>query len=684
MDREEAKKRIDHLVEEINRHNYQYYILAQPLVSDYEFDRLLEELAALEHAYPEYASPDSPTQRLGGDITREFRQVAHRYPMLSLGNTYTRGEIAEFDARVSKILGFSPEYICELKYDGVAINLTYTRGRLSQALTRGDGEYGDEVTANIRTIKSIPLMLHGDYPDEFEIRGEIFMPRSSFERLNLEREEEGLPPFANPRNAAAGSIKMQDSASVAKRNLDCYLYYILGKSLPTRSHYNNLAKAREWGLKTSPYIARCNGLADIFSFIDEWEKGRYGLPFDIDGVVIKVNDYTSQETLGFTAKSPRWAIAFKYKAEQALTRLVSISYQVGRTGAVTPVANLEPVFLAGTTVRRASLHNADVMEKLDLHDGDYLVVEKGGEIIPKVVDVDLSKRPAEAPKAEFIKNCPECGTRLVRQAAEAAYYCPNEDACPPQIKGKLEHFISRKAMNIESLGEGKIEVLYDHGLVRNPADLYDLGPRHLLGLKKTYPPKEDGKPKVISFQEKTVSNILQGIENSIKTPFERVLYALGIRYVGETVARKLARHFRDIDSLASSNRERLMEAEEVGEKIAEAIMQYFSDPGHKAMIDRLRSKGICFSIETDEPEMLEDRLMGKSFVISGVFTGHSRDELKKLIESYGGKNVSAISTKTDYLLAGENMGPSKLMKARELGIGIISEEEFMQMIGLNT
>jgi DNA ligase (NAD+) len=679
MNREEIKKRIEELTEEIEKHNYNYYVLSKPVISDYEFDMLLEELIRLEKQFPEFASPDSPTQRVGGDITKEFRQVVHKYPMLSLGNTYSEEEIIDFDNRTRKTLLEDPEYVCELKYDGVAIGLTYLDGKLVQAVTRGDGEKGDDVLANARTIRSIPLKLKGSFPSEFEMRGEIYMPLKSFERLNKEREELGLPLFANPRNAASGSLKMQDPSEVSKRNLDCFLYFVMGEHLPFDNHYQNLMEARKWGLKIPGYIAKCLTIKEIFDFIDYWNDARRQLEFNIDGVVIKVNSIRQQQMLGFTAKSPRWAIAYKFKAEQVSTLLLSIDFQVGRTGAVTPVANLQPVQLAGTTVKRASLHNADIIAKLDIHYGDHVFVEKGGEIIPKVIGVDLSQRPGNSQPVKFAGNCPECGTALVRRENEAAHHCPNDTGCPPQIKGKLEHFISRKAMDIDSLGEGKIELLFDKGLVRNVADLYDLTYDKLIGLEKVYP-GEDGKERTISFREKTVENILKGIEQSKNTPFERSLYALGIRYVGETVARKLALHFRNIEKLREAHYEELIEAEEIGEKIAESVIQYFSNPTNIMIIERLREHGIIFEIISGQEVIVENKLGGKSFVISGVFKDHSRQELKQLIEKFGGRNSGSVSGKTNYLLAGDDIGPVKLKKARELGIKIISEEDFTSMI----
>jgi DNA ligase (NAD+) len=681
MTRQEAAARIRQLTEEINRHNHRYYVLSAPVISDFEFDRLLNELRLLEAAFPDLADPASPTQRVGSDLTREFVQVEHRYPMLSLANTYSEDEIAEFDSRVRKALGEGPEYICELKFDGVAIGLTYINGQLSRAVTRGDGTRGDDVTANARTIRSIPLTLWGEFPPEFEARGEIFMPRSSFDQLNSEREKNGLPLFANPRNAASGSLKMQNPAEVARRNLDCYIYGFYGDGLPAGNHYQSLSLGRTWGLKISPFIARCGTLEEVFAFIREWDSGRRELAFDIDGVVIKVNDYSHQEELGFTAKSPRWAIAYKFKAERVSTRLLSVEYQVGRTGAVTPVASLAPVFLAGTTVKRASLHNADIIARLDLCYDDFVFVEKGGEIIPKVIGVDLEKRAPGAQPVSFITHCPECGTRLYRNENEAAHYCPNEYHCPPQIRGKLEHFISRKAMNIDSLGEGKIEILFDNGLLRDPADLYELTYEQLFGLEKVIPASYGSREKKISFREKTVQNILDGIAASKETPFERVLYALGIRYVGETVAKKLASAFGDIDKLASATDEDLQSVDEIGEKIAESVREYFMDEGNLSVIRRLTEKGIRFVSDRAEFDPANNKLGGKSFVISGVFSRFSREELKAMIERYGGKNTGSVTSKTDYLLAGEGMGPAKAQKANDLGIAVIDEEEFLRMVG---
>jgi len=679
MTKEETKKRIDQLCEELQEHNYRYYVLAQPSISDYEFDQKLKELEMLEAQYPEFVRPDSPTRRVGGEPTKEFPTVRHKYPMLSLSNSYSLEEIKEFDARVRKTVGKEAEYVCELKYDGLAISLTYENGLLIQAVTRGDGVQGDDVTQNVKTVRSIPLRLREDFPPELEIRGEILMPRAEFERLNREREEIGDAPFANPRNAAAGSLKMQDPKEVAKRKLDAFLYYIPHELPGIKTHYDALKKAKSWGLKISDNMAICRNMAQIMEYINDWDKGRQHLPYDIDGIVIKVNGLALQQQLGYTAKNPRWAIAYKFKAEQAETILESIDYQVGRTGAVTPVANLRPVLLAGTTVKRASLHNADIITQLDVRIGDTVYVEKGGEIIPKIVGVNLDKRPAGAQPVRFIERCPKCGTPLVRKEGEAAHYCPNEDACPPQIKGKLEHFISRKAMNIDSLGEGKIEILYDHGLVKNIADLYDLTYDRIFGLEKVIPAENSKKEKRISFREKTAENIIRGIEQSKNVPFPRVLYALGIRYVGETVAKKLAVYFKNIDNLMTASFDEMIAVEEIGEKIADSVIRFFQKPAHHEMVERLKAHGVQMQLEEKE-ETTPALLQGKSFVVSGVFERHSRNEIKELIERYGGKNVSSISSKTDFVLAGANMGPAKKEKAQKLGIPIISEEEFEEMI----
>jgi len=681
MDRDNAKKRIAELTDEINLHNYRYYSLSAPTISDYDFDMLLEELIKLENEFPEYVSPDSPTKRVGGEITRNFKQVVHKNPMLSLSNTYSEEEISDFDQRVRKLLpGEEVEYVCELKYDGVAIGLTYVNGSLKYAVTRGDGVQGDDVTTNVKTVNSIPLRLFGnDYPSEFEIRGEIVMPRPEFERLNDERVEIGEQPFANPRNAASGSLKMQDSSEVSKRALDCYLYLLFGEQLPFETHYDNLMKAREWGFKIPIYIAKCKTIEEIFDFINYWDKARDELSIDIDGIVIKVNSHDQQRRLGFTAKSPRWAIAYKFKAKQALTRLISVDFQVGRTGAVTPVANLEPVQLAGTVVKRATLHNADNIKKLDVRIGDMVFVEKGGEIIPKIVNVDMSQRDPATKELQFITNCPECGSLLERVEGEAANYCPNESGCPPQIKGKIEHFISRKAMNIDSLGEGKVEILFDKGLVHNIADLYDLKSEELLNLEKEYVTEGNTKTRTVKFREKTVVNIMKGIEDSKSVPFERVLYALGIRYVGETIAKKLALHFNTIEELQKAEFDELKQAEEIGDKIAGSIRNYFNDIVNINTLERLKQKGLKFSLEKSDIQILSDKLKGKSFVVSGVFS-ISRDEIKEMIEKHGGRNVGSISAKTSFVLAGDKMGPEKKKKAEKLKVQVISEEEFYAMI----
>ena len=660
----EIKTKIDQLTAELKEHNYNYYVLARPVISDFDFDQKLKQLQKLEAEYPQFAHPDSPTVRVGGEISKEFKTVKHRYPMLSLGNTYNEEDLRDFDARIRKAIGEDFEYICELKFDGLAISLRYEKGILVQAVTRGDGVQGDEVTANVRTIKSIPLKLKGnDWPEDFEIRGEIIMTRSGFNAFNLKREEAGEQAFANPRNAAAGSIKMQDSAQVAKRPLDCYLYHLAGEKLPANSHYENLMAAKKWGFKISDFIAKASGVEDIFDFIAYWNEARKELDFDIDGVVIKVNDYALQNQLGFTAKSPRWAISYKFKAERVETLLESVSYQVGRTGAITPVANLTPVQLAGTTVKRASLHNADIIENLDLHDHDYVYVEKGGEIIPKIVGVNKEKRDPASSKINYITHCPECGTALVRSEGDAKHYCPNEYHCPPQIKGKLEHFIGRKMMDIGA-GEATVGALFDKGFVGNVADFYDLTPEKVLELE--------------GFKEKSVTNLLKSIEKSKDTPFEKVLYSLGIRYVGETVAKKLAAYFKSVDALQNATKMELLMVDDIGESIADSVVEYFSDLQNIEIINRLKNAGLKFEIEKTNDDY-ENKLKGQSFVVSGKFT-RPRDEIKTLISNYGGKNISAISSKTNYVLAGDNMGPAKLAKAEKLGIPIISEEDFMQMI----
>ncbi|MCB0821333.1 MAG: NAD-dependent DNA ligase LigA [Bacteroidales bacterium] len=681
MDKNDARARIEELTEQLNQHNYRYYVLSKPVVSDYEFDMLMKELEDLETRFPELADPDSPTKRVGGDITKDFEQVRHQYPMLSLSNTYSEQELIDFDARVRKAIGDDFEYVCELKYDGVSISLTYENGKLLRAVTRGDGVQGDDVTANVKTIRSIPLRLHGkDYPQSFVIRGEIFMTRAGFARLNESRIENGEDPFANPRNSASGSLKMQDSAEVAKRPLDCFLYFILGENLPFDNHYDNLKACKSWGFKVPDFMVKCKTIREVFSLINEWEKGRDQLPFEIDGVVIKINKFAQWDELGVTAKSPRWAIAYKYKAEQASTRLNSIDYQVGRTGAITPVANLEPVLLAGTTVKRASLHNADIIKALDVRIGDMVYVEKGGEIIPKITAVDLSQRPANAMPVEFISKCPECGTTLTRKEGEAQHYCPNEESCPPQIKGRILHFISRNAMDIDTIGEGRLEMMIDAGLVHNVADLFDLTYDQLHGLEKVIEADGDKKEKKISFQDKTVNNILNGIEASKQVSFDKVLYGLGIRYVGQTVARKLATHYHKMDNLKNVSFEELILVDEVGEKIAESVVNYFQSVKNIEVINRLKNSGVQMELK-DKLETKSDKLMGKTIVASGKLQNYSREDIKEVIMQHGGKPASSVSKNTDFLLAGENIGPNKLTKAQELGVPIISEEEFEGMIG---
>ena len=681
MNKEDVKNKIIHLRKIINEHNYCYYVLNKPIISDYEFDILLQELIEYEKNYPEFYDSFSPSQRVGGEITKNFNQIKHTYPMLSLGNTYSYEDIKDFDDRIKKTLFEDYEYVCELKFDGLSVGLTYVNGKLKHAVTRGDGEQGDDITTNIKTIKSIPLQLNGnDYPAEFEIRGEIFMPHSSFIRLNKEREENDELPFANPRNAASGSIKMQDSKEVANRGLDCFFYHIIGENLPYSSHYENLKKAKLWGFKISDYIVKCSTIEHVYDFISSWEKERSILPFDIDGAVIKINSYAQQNILGFTSKSPRWAIAYKFKAENVSTQLISIDFQVGRTGAITPVANLEPVQLAGTVVKRATLHNADQIEKLNLHHHDFVFVEKGGDIIPKITGVDESKRVSDnAKKIMFISHCPECGSILIRNEGESNHYCHNDMGCPPQIKGKIEHFISRKAMNIESLGEGKIEILFNNNLINNITDLYDLSFDQLLGIEKEYT-LENNKKRIVKFKEKTVQNILKGIEESKNVPFERVLYAIGIRYVGETVAKKLALYFKDISHLEEAALEDLLQVDEIGDKIANSIMSFFSNKKNIELIEKLKEKGLQFKMIEVEGMIVSNKLNGKSFVVSGVFSNFSREQIKTFIEKNGGKNISSLSSKTDYLLAGEKMGPEKKKKAETLGINIISEDEFLKMI----
>lgn len=661
----QPKDKIDQLRALLNEQNYRYYVLNDPLMSDFEYDKLMRELQDLEQANPQYADPNSPTQRVGSDRANQFASVTHRFPMQSLSNTYSREEVTDFDTRIRKEVG-EVEYVCELKFDGTSISLLYEHGRLVRAATRGDGTVGDDVTENVRTIRSIPLQLRGGgYPDLFEIRGEILMPYKSFERLNREREDIGETPFANPRNAAAGSLKQQSSAVTASRDLDAYLYMLAGDEMPYATHYESLLAARQWGFKVSDQMKLCRNLDEVMEFIRYWDKARESLPFATDGVVIKVNSYAMQKQLGSTAKAPRWAVAYKFKAEQALTRLLSVDFQVGRTGAITPVANLEPVQLAGTVVKRASLHNAEQIALLDIRLGDMVYVEKGGEIIPKITEVELSERPAESQPFEFITRCPECGTELVKYEGEARHYCPNSSSCPPQIVGRIVHFISRKAMNIEGLGDETVQLLYDNGLVHDISDLYTLKRADLVRLPR--------------LGEKSADNILRNIEASKQVPFARVLFAIGIRFIGETTAKILARQFKNIDALIHADPEQLIEAEEVGEKIARSIIEYFADAGNMRIVERLRSYGLQFQNQVQEGAT--DRLAGLNFVISGTFVHHSRDQLKELIERHGGRNLSGVSSNVNYLLAGQNIGPAKLAKVSKLGVKMINEEEFMQMLG---
>ncbi|CCY83188.1 dNA ligase [Prevotella sp. CAG:1185] len=663
----DERQRILQLRKELHEHNYKYYVLNRPEISDQEFDFMMKKLQELEARHKDMFDPNSPTQRVGSDLNQEFTQVTHKYPMLSLANTYSQEEVADFYNSVKKGLnGEDFEICCEMKYDGLSISLTYEDGRLVRGVTRGDGVHGDDVTANVKTIKSIPLVLKdGDWPKEFEIRGEILMPWKVFERLNEEREAAEEPLFANPRNAASGTLKSQNSALVASRNLDAYLYYLLGDELPGDGHYENLEKAREWGFKISEGMRKVKTLKEIYDFIDYWDTERKNLPVATDGIVLKVNSLRQQRALGYTAKNPRWAIAYKFKAERACTRLNEVTFQVGRTGAVTPVANMEPVQLAGTTVRRATLNNEDFIRSLDLHIGDYVYVEKGGEIIPKIVGVDVEQRPIIAQPVRFITNCPECGAKLVRYEGEAAYYCPNDAGCPPQIKGRIEHFISRKAMNIDSIGPETVDDFYRHGLVRNVADLYDIKVEQING---------DGS------RQKSAEKIVNGIEASKQVPFERVVFALGIRFVGETTARLLARHFKTIDALAAASLQDLLEVEGVGDVIAKSVITYFRNPVTMQIVERLRGYGLQMALSEEQMSSSSDKLAGKSIVISGVFAHHSRDEYKQIIEQNGGKNVGSISGKTSFILAGDNMGPAKLQKAEKLGIPIIDEDTFLKMI----
>jgi len=664
----EEKERILQLRNELHQHNYNYYVLNAPVVSDFEFDSMMHELQDLEKKHPEMADPTSPTMRVGSDLNKEFVQVRHKYPMLSLANTYSETDVTDFYERTRKSLNEDFEICCEMKFDGTSISLIYSEGKLVQAVTRGDGEHGDDVTDNVKTIKSIPLVLppNGGYPTDFEIRGEVLMPWSVFEELNKERELREEPLFANPRNAASGTLKSQNSAVVASRKLDAYLYYLLGENLPREGHYENMMEAERWGFKVSHIMKKCKTLDEIFEFVNYWDTERKNLPIATDGIVFKVNSLRQQRFLGYTAKSPRWAIAYKFQAEKALTRLNKVTYQVGRTGAITPVANLDPVQLSGTVVKRASLHNADIIEGLDLHIGDMVYVEKGGEIIPKITGVDLDSRLLVGDKVRFITHCPECGTPLVRYEGEAAHYCPNDTACPPQIKGKIEHFISRKAMNIDGLGPETVDQFYQNHLINNSADLYSL--------------RIDDIKYLDRMGDKSAERILQGLEDSKKIPFERVLFALGIRFVGETTAKVLARAFKSLDALSQATLDDLLHVDEIGGKIAQSILIYFSNEENQRIIERLREVGLQMQLSDEAMNGVSDKLEGKSIVISGVFEQYSRDEYKNLIEKNGGKNVGSISAKTSFVLAGANMGPSKLEKANKLGIPIIGEDEFLKLI----
>jgi DNA ligase (NAD+) len=663
----DEKQRIEQLRQELHEHNYRYYVLNQPVIGDQEFDLMMHELQDLEARHPEMADPNSPTQRVGSDLQTGFRQVAHRYPMLSLANTYNEQDVRDWYESVRKgLAGEDFEVCCEMKYDGLSISLTYVDGHLMQAVTRGDGVQGDDVTQNVKTIRTIPLILPGKgYPREFEIRGEILMPWASFERLNAEREAAEEPLFANPRNAASGTLKSLDSRVVAQRSLDAYLYYLLGEELPADGHYENLEAARNWGFKISEGMRKVKTVEEIIDFINYWDTERKNLPVATDGIVLKVNSLRQQRSLGYTAKSPRWAIAYKFKAERECTRLLEVTYQVGRTGAVTPVANMEPVQLAGTVVKRATLNNEDFIRSFDLHIGDMVYVEKGGEIIPKIVGVNIDERPIISQPVQFIKRCPECGTPLVRYEGEAAWYCPNDAGCPPQIKGRIEHFIARKAMNIDSLGPETVNEYYQRRIIHNIADLYDIEVQQING---------DGS------RTKSAQRIVNGIQKSKEVPFERVVFALGIRFVGETSARLLARHFKTMDALMNAGLEELQEVEGIGEVMAKSIITYFHNPENQTIIERLRGYGLQMALSEDQTTAASDKLAGQSIVISGVFAHHSRDEYKLIIEQNGGKNVGSISGKTSFILAGENMGPSKLEKAQKLGVRIVSEDEFLEML----
>jgi DNA ligase (NAD+) len=668
MGLEEIKEKIELLRKNLSEHNYKYYVLAQPSISDYEFDKLLEDLQALEKDYPQFEDPDSPSKKVGGEVNKNFETFTHEYPMLSLGNTYNQEELQEFDKRIIKQLGHNDyQYVCELKFDGLSISIHYENGKMLRAVTRGDGSKGDVVTDNVRTIKALRTQLGGSFPEKMEVRGEVFMHRPAFDRMNMEREEAGEALYANPRNVASGTLKLQDSAEVAKRPLDIYLYQLIEKNETIKTHFDSLTKMQTWGLRTSEHARLCGNIDDVFKFIQYWEEEKKKLSYDIDGVVIKINDYHQREELGFTAKSPRWAISYKFKTEAACTKLLSIDYQVGRTGAITPVANLEPVFLLGTTVKRASLHNANEIERLDVRVGDYVYVEKGGEIIPKITGVELSKRAENTAVHPYITECPECHTPIVRKEGEAQHYCPNEALCPPQVIGKIQHFIHRKALDINGLGDETVGLLYENGLLKNIGDLYDLKYEDILNLDR--------------MADKSARNLIEGVEASKTIPYQRVLFGLGIRYVGETVAKKLAAKFKTIESLMSATYDELMLVDEIGERIAISIIEFFAEEKNRTLMQRLKEAGLQLENMEVEKEKLSDVFSGKNIVISGVFTRFSRDEIKELVESHGGKNAGSISAKTSYVVAGENMGPAKLEKAKQLNIPILDEEEFLKMIG---
>lgn len=685
MDEERAKERIQHLTEELNKHNHHYYTLAKPLISDYEFDMMMRELEELERRFPMFADSDSPTKRVGGEITKEFSVYVHKRAMLSLSNAYSFQELKEFDNRIRKVIKDNFHYLCELKLDGVAISLHYEKRKLVRAVTRGDGIQGDDVTVNVRTIKSIPLKLTSSdevIPDDFEIRGEIIMPIEGFKKLNKQRELRGETPFANPRNAAAGTLKIQDSSIVAKRPLDCYFYHLLSNIKTDTSLKENLEKVSNWGFKVLPHYLYCNDLSEVLGFINKWDEERLYLPFQTDGVVIKVDEFSHREQLGFTAKSPRWAIAYKYRAIQAVTKLLSVDFQVGRTGAITPVANLKPVLLAGTTVQRASLHNEEIIKKLDLHIGDTVVVEKGGDIIPKIVDANVEKRNSFSDPVIFIESCPACGNKLTKNDSEAQHFCTNEE-CPPRIKGAIEHFVSRKAMDIKSLGEEKIELLYESGLIKDASDLYYLTLEDLIGLEKTIRHEDGSKPRIVRIMHKGAQNIIEGIEASKKTPYPRVLYALGIRHVGETIAKTIAQHYSNIEKLKDANYDQLIEIPAIGDRIADSIITWFSSDKNRIILEKLCKSGLNLEDTHDHYRESTSKLTGKQFVVSGVFENIERDKIKELIEVNGGKVLSSVSSNCDYLLAGKNMGPSKRAKAESLGVSIIDLKTFFDLIDRN-